>query len=140
MDEDTSTIQHGTFPRHEPDTINIRYVVVTGVGLAITLLLASCVAYGLYYEVSRKNPKSIEPPSFVKRDMKSMGPQLNAEQWRTLDGLRRAEEKLLEGYGWIDEKNGIARIPIDRAIEILSENGLQPSERRKEADQNGKEK
>src|SRR2546422_5857297 len=43
------------------------------------------------------------------------------------DELRqtRAEaEAALSSYGWVDEKTGIARIPIDEAIKLLGERGL----------------
>src|SRR3989442_10321148 len=43
------------------------------------------------------------------------------------DELRqtRAEaEAALSSYGWVDEKTGIARIPIDEAIKLLAERGL----------------
>lgn len=34
--------------------------------------------------------------------------------------LRAHEEAELNSYGWIDKTNGIVRIPIDRAIELLT--------------------
>ena len=38
--------------------------------------------------------------------------------------MRRAEDALLKNYGWIDQKTGIVRIPVDRAIELLAKRGL----------------
>ncbi len=42
--------------------------------------------------------------------------------------LRAYEEEMLSTYGWIDETNGVVRIPIDRAIELTAagENPLLP--------------
>jgi hypothetical protein len=34
------------------------------------------------------------------------------------------EETLLQSYGWIDRKSGVAHIPIERAMELLLERGL----------------
>jgi hypothetical protein len=34
---------------------------------------------------------------------------------------RRAEDATLTSYAWIDRSNGIVRIPIDRAMELLAE-------------------
>lgn len=34
------------------------------------------------------------------------------------------EEKVLNSYGWVDQKAGIARIPISRAIDIIAAQGL----------------
>lgn len=38
--------------------------------------------------------------------------------------LREAEENLLNGYAWIDQGQGIARIPVQRAMEIVAANRL----------------
>jgi hypothetical protein len=34
---------------------------------------------------------------------------------------RKAEDKQLNGYGWIDRDNGIVHIPIQRAMELIVE-------------------
>jgi hypothetical protein len=41
--------------------------------------------------------------------------------------LRAQEDAILTSYAWVDKKAGVARIPIDRAIEIVTERGLPPS-------------
>ena len=51
-------------------------------------------------------------------------PDLNWAEQNPLKQLRSQEQKLLDNYGWIDRQAGIARIPVDRAIEIISQNGL----------------
>lgn len=42
----------------------------------------------------------------------------------TAKALRPGEEKILSSYGWVDQKNDIARIPISRAIDIVAQKGL----------------
>ncbi|HYR46504.1 MAG TPA: hypothetical protein VER78_05820 [Thermoanaerobaculia bacterium] len=56
-------------------------------------------------------------------------PEPRLEPFPLAPGLRlRAEEDaILTTYGWVDKKAGVARIPIDRAMEILAERGLPPS-------------
>jgi len=34
------------------------------------------------------------------------------------------QEKQLHSYGWVDEKDGVARIPIERAMELIVQRGL----------------
>jgi len=41
-----------------------------------------------------------------------------------INDFRLQEEKKLNSYGWIDQKAGIARIPIDRAMQLLAQRGL----------------
>jgi hypothetical protein len=38
-----------------------------------------------------------------------------------LEELRAREKAELNSYGWIEKSNGIVRIPIDRAIELMSQ-------------------
>ncbi len=42
----------------------------------------------------------------------------------TAAALRPGEDAILNSYGWVDQKNGIARIPISRAIDIIAARGL----------------
>ena len=37
--------------------------------------------------------------------------------------LRLTQQPGLDEYGWQDEQNGIARIPIDRAMEMIADSG-----------------
>jgi hypothetical protein len=43
-----------------------------------------------------------------------------------LKDLRAHEQTELTSYGWIDEKAGVVRLPIDRAMELTMQS-LQPS-------------
>jgi hypothetical protein len=38
--------------------------------------------------------------------------------------LRATEDAILTTYGWVDRKNGIVHIPIDRAMDLLLQRGL----------------
>lgn len=43
------------------------------------------------------------------------------------EDLRRLTERqmsLLTGYGWVDRRRGLARIPVERAMAVLAEKGL----------------
>jgi hypothetical protein len=51
-------------------------------------------------------------------------PRLQSAPDADLVRLRREEEHRLSSYGWIDPRERLVRIPIERAIEILAERGL----------------
>jgi hypothetical protein len=38
--------------------------------------------------------------------------------------LRAKEQRFLTTYEWVDQTTGVARIPLDRALELIAENGL----------------
>jgi hypothetical protein len=60
----------------------------------------------------------------VTRALEFPQPRLLVRPGASLAELRAAEESDLSSYGWIDRKSGIARVPIDRAIQMLLQQGL----------------
>jgi hypothetical protein len=52
------------------------------------------------------------------------GPQLQPNPKVEINRLRRNEDLQLGSYGWVDQREGLIRIPIERAIELVSERGL----------------
>ena len=51
-------------------------------------------------------------------------PPRKAARFRQRLEMRAAEDAVLQSYGWVDHPAGVARIPIDRAIELLVARGL----------------
>jgi hypothetical protein len=51
-------------------------------------------------------------------------PRLETDEVGQLNGQRLHEEEILNTYGWVDQKAGIARIPIDRAMALIVQRGL----------------
>jgi hypothetical protein len=51
-------------------------------------------------------------------------PKLMSDEPTRLNEVRSAEQAQLHGYGWVDEKGGVARIPIDEAKKLTLERGL----------------
>ena len=41
-----------------------------------------------------------------------------------LQQMRAAEDQILNSYGWVDQKKGVVRVPIARAIDLLAQRGL----------------
>jgi hypothetical protein len=41
-----------------------------------------------------------------------------------LRAMRDAEDKVLNGYGWVDQSKGVVRVPIAKAIDLLAQRGL----------------
>lgn len=51
-------------------------------------------------------------------------PRLQVAPQAELDRLRAIENTQLDSYGWVDHDKSIVRLPIDRAVQLLSERGL----------------
>ena len=51
-------------------------------------------------------------------------PRLEEDERGQLDNTRTKEEQELYSYGWVDQKAGTVRIPIERAMDLLVQRGL----------------
>ena len=51
-------------------------------------------------------------------------PRLQVDPEVDLAALRAREDAGLNGYGWLDRKAGVVRIPIERAMDLLIQRGL----------------
>jgi hypothetical protein len=51
-------------------------------------------------------------------------PALQTQPFADIYTLRQGEADRLTTYGWVDKDGGVARIPIDRAIDMLLQRGL----------------
>lgn len=51
-------------------------------------------------------------------------PRLQVQPGQDWQQIQAQEEALLHSYSWVDESNGIVRIPITRAMELIVERGL----------------
>ncbi len=51
-------------------------------------------------------------------------PRLEDNERTEINDIRYREEETLNSYGWVDQSQGVARIPIDRAMQLLAERGL----------------
>ncbi len=111
---------------HETSDINIRAVIWFVGVLTATTLTIHLTMYGLFVVFDRievKNDPNVSPLA-VPAGQPPPEPRLQTTPWTDLKQLRAQEFEYLHGYGWIDEKAGVARIPIDKAKALLLQRGL----------------
>jgi hypothetical protein len=51
-------------------------------------------------------------------------PRLERNERVEINDFRLTEEQTLNSYGWVDERAGVVRIPIERAMQLLAQRGL----------------
>ena len=93
-------------------------VVLAVVTVAFAVLMWPLASYFL-----RARP---EPSRAVERIDRSRpaGPLLQVDPAAELAELRRQEQRALDGYGWVDRGAGIARVPVERALELVLAEGV----------------
>ena len=111
--------------RHEDTDVEPRYALYFGMGLAIAVILI-CVALWVMFGVLVEQEELADlPPSVVGLDrVIPPEPRLQVTPEADNDQKLNAEEEILKRYEWIDRDNGKARIPIERAMDILAEKGV----------------
>src|SRR4051812_35866992 len=109
---------------YERRDLSPRGIALFGVGLAITIgVVVAIVTLFQTYAASRYTKRQpSRPPFMVTRE--STEPRLQVNGPAELRTMRAAEDRMLESYGWVDKQAGVARIPIDRAMELLAQKGL----------------
>jgi hypothetical protein len=90
-------------------------LVVMGLMWGIAVLLKGSLA--------RKDPA---PPALVEaREVRvPPGPNLQPNPSADLAAFRAAEETELKTWAWIDREKSVARVPVERALEIVASRGL----------------
>jgi hypothetical protein len=110
-------------PRHEPIETDVRSVLITGVVLAIVVTLAFLlVTWLLSWLSARTKPLAAEQP---KGDAAKYDPKWNVPPQS--EQLRLQEKEFLSTYRWVQQEHGVARVPVDRAIDLIVEKGLPPA-------------
>jgi hypothetical protein len=106
-------------------------VDVPGLFIVVSLLALSCIAIFIVVTMMMRYFKAHEPAITAgranipaARTLEFPQPRLQVKPGATLAELHAAEESDLNSYGWVDRKSGIARIPINRAIQLLLKRGL----------------
>ena len=114
------------------------------IGLAITGIVIYFIVHAMYnyldrYEQSQMTAMSplSRPedsamigarqvaPNYPQNKFKDNGaPLLEVDERGQLKTFVLDQEKQLNSYGWVDEKAGVAHIPIDHAMDLLAQRGL----------------
>jgi hypothetical protein len=119
---------------HEYSDINVRAVILFGVGMLIAAVVIHVALWWLH-EYFQGREGDGRPPSPVAElrprlphDVAAIPePRLQLDEAADLERRRQRELAHLDTYGWIDEKNGVVHIPITRAMELLTRPGALPA-------------
>jgi hypothetical protein len=122
------------------DDVNVRAIARFGVGLAVSAALVSVLVFVFVQAMSRYEAKSdpFRPPMEAPRReagdpdnrgatalIPDGGVRLQREPFLDIEQEHRQEDDILNGPPrWVDEKAGVVRLPIARAMTLLVDRGL----------------
>jgi len=125
---------------YERRDIPIAGVVYFLIGLAVAAIMVHFLIAGLYDYLDKRTAASQAPVSpmvktpkdtrklstnyqdYLKQNFPS--PQLEIDERTQLNKIRLEEEQTLATYGYVDQKAGVVRIPIERAMDLIAQRGL----------------
>ena len=127
--------QHGGFEHQDLKSAGILYFLAT---LLIVTALCMFGLRGLYFFLDhreRASQPAVSPlVTKIPEDTRHVAPgypqsafpspKLEEDERGQLNGIRLAQDQTLYSYGWVDEKAGTVRIPIERAMDLLVQRGL----------------
>jgi hypothetical protein len=104
-----------------PDTtehggIQLRAVVWTAVAIGITIMLVLLIAYLMW---TRLRPAEADGGPNGAYDFKVASPRLESAPQPERADYFIEKEQLLHSWQWVDQKAGIARIPMDAAMQLM---------------------
>jgi hypothetical protein len=117
---------------YETSDVNVKAILMVGAGLASGTIAVAGVIWVLVIYLSGANaptgPREY-PLAATHEQRLPPEPRLQTNPREDLADLRRAEDQVLESYGWVDKDAGIVRIPIDDAMRLTLDRGLPAREK-----------
>jgi hypothetical protein len=129
---------HNDDVAHEHSDINVSALALSIVVMFGVVIVTAGLMWGLFYFLERQaqardpqlSPLALPAATMPKSTTESPffgnapEPRLMTAEPRHLSDFRASEREQLQSSGWVDEAAGVARIPIDRAKQLMLERGL----------------
>jgi hypothetical protein len=132
-----NTTEHGGYERQDLPVSGILYFLLTIVVVVVICLFglrglfdfldhrekaAQPAVNPLVTNVPTDTRRISDPDEYLKKAFPD--PRLETDERNQLNKDTVREEGLLYSYGWVDEKAGTVRIPIERAMDLIVQRGL----------------
>ncbi len=107
---------------YETRDANPSLLFMIGGGLIVLILVVMFIVLGVLKTFQAHRPTTGDPPPPATAEAHMVPPEPRLQTNPEADYARffAEQDSMLRGYGWVDERLGIARIPIDTAIAILA--------------------
>ncbi|MBZ0112845.1 MAG: hypothetical protein K8J08_10320 [Thermoanaerobaculia bacterium] len=132
-------IRHPASSSHDPSLdrdIAYRFLLKVWVGSVVAMVLVCAFIYWLYFVFLAQAVRA-DPPAPILNEASERimvpGPNLLANPEFELQRLNKKDQARLDEYGWVDEGAGVARVPIDRALDMVVEQEARRAQQASEA-------
>jgi hypothetical protein len=110
---------------HESSDVPVKPLLLSLAAFAAGCLIAMWVMRAMFRSFDA-SARSRDVPGHVLAEEHQIPPPPKLEANPTAENEESAvaERKLLDTYGWIDRDAGIVRVPVERALELVLQEGL----------------
>ena len=126
---------HSDSTAYETRDIKIRPLVVFVAGITVLIVFTLLVvlwAFRLFNSRQAARDAELAPvsatrtaaPAPADEQLKWPQPRVQSRPADDLKAFRAEEDAALTGYGWVDRANGVVRVPIDVAMQLVLKDGL----------------
>ncbi|MBK9166098.1 MAG: hypothetical protein IPM24_01400 [Bryobacterales bacterium] len=112
---------------HETTDISVGAVSRSGLVLAggvVIVMMLMWFLFDVYGAQVRASQEGPQPSTLDNPQVMPPEPRLQALPRVEWSEYKVRQKALVEGYQWIDQQQGMVRIPVDRALEIVAREGL----------------
>jgi hypothetical protein len=112
---------------HEERDVYPRPIALSVLGLAVVAVgafVAMLLLFNLLAAYQARQTAAPSPLAGAYGLKEPPAPRLQTSPLRDLADLRARDAAALHSYAWVDRDAGVVRIPIERAIAVLTERGL----------------
>ncbi|MFN8443028.1 MAG: hypothetical protein U0175_19790 [Caldilineaceae bacterium] len=110
---------------NEVNDLNLRAIVLFTLGLLVIIVVALLVLRWLVGAWSgEKLSTQIQVPPALATPPAVPGPGIRAVPYAELQRVLTTQEERLSSYGWVDKNRGVVHVPIERAMQLLLNEGL----------------
>ncbi|HZP98259.1 MAG TPA: hypothetical protein VFB13_01895 [Reyranella sp.] len=102
---------------YERSDLSAKRIAWLAAGLFVSLLVSVAVIAGLFAILPHRKATN------GHTEQATAGPRLEVHEGSDRAAVDRAAEQRLHSYGWADRSHELARIPIDRAMQLLAAHG-----------------
>lgn len=99
--------------------------VVVAIASLVALMLAGFFGGWLFQAVFEATEVKTRPePNPLSQREPVQGPLLQAHPEVELEAYLEEQRTILSSYAWVDRAQGVVRIPVERAMEIIARDGF----------------
>lgn len=107
---------------HEQSEVSVRLIVVSLAFLAVATFCVFVLVVGIFRYFY--DTYSTAEATRLSRPVIPPEPRIEVAPYQQLRDLHAKEDHILNSYAWVNKQDGVVRVPIDRAIDLLAAKGL----------------